>query len=179
MEKRLLKLWAEFKAVLNSDSAWLAAFGEVCLAAIEHALEADLPVVAATEFFVCSVKLLAEYAFLNQNKAVKQLVNEFQAVLHRDKGGRPMAAFPNIPTPPTCVTGKGTHKGICCQAVTQLGAAQAATGFTYTSCSGKTVCLKCGIGTSQSTNPARRNKPIFIPRRVSCGPSGCPALATQ
>lgn len=93
-------------------------------------------------------------------------------------GGNQMAAFPGV-TPGVCSTGRSQHKGICCTALTQLGAAQAATGFQYTSCTGKTVCMKCGIGTSNSTNPAKRGKPIFIPRRVKCGPSGCPALGAQ
>ena len=86
-------------------------------------------------------------------------------------------AFSTITAPPVCSTPRSQHKGICCAAVTQLGAAQAAIGFQYTSCSGHTACLKCGIGVSQSVNPARRGKPIFVPRRVQCGPAGCPALS--
>lgn len=93
-----------------------------------------------------------------------------------EEGVTDMAAFPTLTTPPVCATGNPRHRGVCCAAYTQLGASVAATGFQYTSCTGKTVCLKCGIGTSTSTNPKRAGKPIFVPRRVSCGPAGCPVL---
>ena len=87
-----------------------------------------------------------------------------------------MAAFPALSSPPVCVTPTGQqHKGICCSALTQLGATQAAIGFQYTDCKGRTRCMKCGVGTSTSTRHPGR--PIFIPRRVQCGPSGCPALS--
>jgi hypothetical protein len=69
------------------------------------------------------------------------------------------------------------NKGICCAALTQLGAARAAQGFSYVNCKGKTVCMACGIRPSTSKNPAKAGQPVFIPRRVTCGPSGCPALA--
>jgi hypothetical protein len=175
MSKRLRRLWDEFKALLNSNTAWLAAFGEVCLASIEHALELDLPVVAATEFLVCSVKLLLEYEFLNREPVVKQLVSEFQAVLHR--GGKPMpAAVAPVPAvPATCVSSRG-DRGICCTAVTQLGIQRAAQGFQYTDCNGRTRCLACG--TKASVSKKHPGQTVFDVRRVSCGPSGCPALGT-
>lgn len=98
-----------------------------------------------------------------------------------EEGVTDMAAFPVL-TPSACTTGNPRHKGVCCQAYTQLGATVAQTGFQYQSCptqqnpGGKTICMKCLLGTSTSTNPKRQGKPIFIPRRVSCGPAGCPVL---
>jgi|SRR5580704_4298196 hypothetical protein len=71
------------------------------------------------------------------------------------------------------------NKGICCAALTQLGAARAAQGFSYVNCKGKLVCMACGVRPSTSKNPNKAGQPVFVPRRVSCGPSGCPALASQ
>lgn len=74
----------------------------------------------------------------------------------------------------TCGTGKATAKGICCQAVTQLGLARAAQGFQYTDCNGKVRCLACG--TKASTSKKNPGATVFSVKRVTCGPSGCPAL---
>jgi hypothetical protein len=73
----------------------------------------------------------------------------------------------------TCSTNSG-NKGICCAAVTQLGLARAAQGFQYTNCKGKTVCLACG--TKASVSKKNPGTTVFSVKRVSCGPSGCPAL---
>jgi len=85
-------------------------------------------------------------------------------------------------TPPACNT-KGRETGICCKALTQLGAAAAAAGFSYvSSCDGKTRCMKCGIRPSHAKCIAAGTcKPheVFVPKRMSCGPSGCPALLGQ
>jgi len=89
-----------------------------------------------------------------------------------------MAALPTLSgvNIEQCIT-TSRGKGVCCSAVTQLGAAQAAAGFQYTDCKGKVICAKCLIAPSQSTNPAKTGKPVFRFKRTSCGPSGCPALA--
>jgi len=79
-----------------------------------------------------------------------------------------------LTNPPACVTGSSTHKGICCAAVTQFGLSQAALGFQYTSCKGRTVCLACG--TKSSVSKRHPGQAVFDVKRVSCGPSGCPAL---
>lgn len=73
----------------------------------------------------------------------------------------------------TCSTKSG-NRGICCAAVTQLGLTRAAQGFQYTNCNGKTVCLACG--TKASTSKKNPGATVFSVRRVTCGPSGCPAL---
>jgi hypothetical protein len=73
----------------------------------------------------------------------------------------------------TCSTKSG-NRGICCAAVTQLGLARAAQGFQYTNCNGKVVCLACG--TKASTSKKNPGATVFSVRRVTCGPSGCPAL---
>jgi hypothetical protein len=75
-----------------------------------------------------------------------------------------------------CSTKSG-NRGICCAAVTQLGLARAAQGFQYTNCNGKVVCLACG--TKASTSKKHPGQTVFAVKRVSCGPSGCPALAGQ
>lgn len=72
-----------------------------------------------------------------------------------------------------CSTKSG-NRGICCAAVTQLGLARAAQGFQYTNCNGKVVCLACG--TKASTSKKHPGQTVFSVKRVSCGPSGCPAL---
>lgn len=88
-------------------------------------------------------------------------------------------AFPALSgTVERCVT-TSAGKGVCCTAVTQLGASVAAAGFQYVDCRGRTVCAKCLIAPSQSRNPAKAGKPVFQYRRASCGPGGCPALAGQ
>lgn len=73
----------------------------------------------------------------------------------------------------SCSTKSG-NKGICCAAVTQLGLARAAQGFQYTNCNGKVVCLACG--TKVSTSKKNPGATVFSVKRVTCGPSGCPAL---
>ena len=73
-----------------------------------------------------------------------------------------------------CATKSG-NRGICCAAITQLGLARAAQGFQYTNCAGKTVCLACG--TKSSTSKKHPGQTVFAVKRISCGPSGCPALA--
>lgn len=89
--------------------------------------------------------------------------------------GTPLAGL----TPPACTTKRG-EVGVCCAALTQFGAAAMATGFQYTStCDGKKRCMKCGIRPSISKNPKKTGTPVFVPRRMSCGPSGCPQLAGQ
>jgi hypothetical protein len=95
-------------------------------------------------------------------------------------GGNQVAAavapVPALTQAPACGT-KPQHSGICCAAVTQLGLARAAQGFQYTSCTtGKTVCLACG--TKASTSKKHPGQTVFSVKRVSCGPSGCPALST-
>lgn len=87
-----------------------------------------------------------------------------------------VSPVPTLAQPPTCVTGRSTHKGICCAAITQLGAARAAQGFQYTTCTGRTLCLACG--TKASVSVKHPGQIVFSPKRVSCGPSGCPALST-
>jgi hypothetical protein len=93
-------------------------------------------------------------------------------------GANPMAsATPPVPVVPgTCGTKSGT-RGICCTAVTQLGLQRASQGFQYTNCNGKTVCLACG--TKASTSKKHPGQTVFSVKRISCGPSGCPALGGQ
>jgi hypothetical protein len=77
-------------------------------------------------------------------------------------------------TPPCNVTGH--RKGsVCCAAVTQLGLAQAALGFQYTTCTGRTLCLACGTKTSVSKK--HPGATVFSVKRVSCSVTGCPALS--
>jgi hypothetical protein len=94
-------------------------------------------------------------------------------------GGKPVVATQPVPSvvegpgAGVCSTKSG-NRGICCAAVTQLGLSRAAQGFQYVNCNGKTVCLACGTKTSISKkNPGAT---VFSVKRVSCGPSGCPAL---
>jgi hypothetical protein len=87
-----------------------------------------------------------------------------------------VAPIPTIVEGPgagVCATKSG-NRGICCAAVTQLGLARAAQGFQYVNCNGKTVCLACG--TKASTSKKHQGQTVFSVKRVSCGPSGCPAL---
>jgi hypothetical protein len=87
------------------------------------------------------------------------------------------SATPPIPTitqAPACNAGPGRRTGICCAAVTALGLARAAAGFSYTNCAGKTVCLACG--TKASVSKKNPGQTVFSVKRVTCGPSGCPAL---
>lgn len=86
------------------------------------------------------------------------------------------SAVPPVPTVTggACATKSG-NRGICCAAITQLGAARAAQGFQYVNCAGKTVCLACG--TKVSTSKKHPGATVFAVKRISCGPSGCPALA--
>jgi hypothetical protein len=74
----------------------------------------------------------------------------------------------------SCATKSG-NRGICCAAVSQLGVQRASQGFQYTNCAGKVVCLACG--TKQSISAKHRGQTVFAVKRISCGPSGCPALA--
>ena len=97
------------------------------------------------------------------------------------QGANPMAvAVTPVPTVTeaaglgVCATKSG-NRGICCAAVTQLGLARAAQGFQFTNCNGKVVCLACG--TKASTSKKHPGQTVFSVKRVSCGPSGCPALA--
>lgn len=95
-------------------------------------------------------------------------------------GANPVASA--VAPIPTVIEGPGAgvcstssrNKGICCAAVTQLGIARAAQGFQYVNCAGKTVCLACG--TKASTSKKHPGQTVFSVKRVSCGPSGCPAL---
>jgi hypothetical protein len=82
------------------------------------------------------------------------------------------APVPSV-TGASCTTKAGS-RGICCTAVTQLGLARAAQGFQYTDCNGKVRCLACG--TKASTSKKNPGATVFSVKRVSCGPSGCPAL---
>jgi hypothetical protein len=109
---------------------------------------------------------------------VTQIVSFINGLISSSGGGSvAVAPVGNIlNTPPACSSKTG-HKGICCAAVTQLGLAQAAAGFRYTSCTGKQVCLACGTKASTSTNPAKAGKTVFAVKRVSCGVNGCPALS--
>jgi hypothetical protein len=175
VSKRIRKLWHEFEDIINSNPAWLAAFGEVCLAAIESAIEADLLVVAATEFLVCSAKLLVEFALLNRNKVVKELVTEFQAVLHR--GGNPMAC---ATTHKTSTTTQGP--GVCCAAFSASGLAPAV-GVRVAAVNKLGKCIICEIKASTSkkspgTLVFKRGKAQVPGSTVSCPTSqeGCCAL---
>lgn len=149
----------------NESVAWLNSF-LLCITFLATGNE--------TEAAVCFAKLFEEATHFDQIEAIAlELLDSIENWAGFGPGRKPMAAFPTLGTPPTCSTGSPRHKGICCTALTTLGAAVAATGFQYTSCTGHTVCMKCGIGTSTSTKPGRAGQPIFVPRRVKCGPSGC------
>lgn len=156
------ELQAEMKIALGASWALKAV---ECITLIEE----DRLVAAA----VCLSALAGE--LIAYPKVIGIVIELIDLIENSFTRGHKKMALPSLGTPPVCSTGNPRHKGICCSAVTQLGAAVAATGFQYTSCTGKTVCLKCGIG--QSTSPKHPGRPIFIPRRVSCGPSGCPALS--
>ena len=83
-----------------------------------------------------------------------------------------VVAPPTVTAQEACVT---RGKGICCAALTQLGATRAAEGFRYTTCQGKVLCMKCG--TKPSTSKAHPGQTVFVPRRATCGISGCAALS--
>jgi len=110
--------------------------------------------------------------------AIKSFINGLIAT-----GANPVAsaAIPIVTVTESAGLGtcspKSGNRGICCAAVTQLGVARAAQGFQYTSCTGKLVCLACG--TKVSTSKKHPGQAVFSVKRVSCGPSGCPALAGQ
>jgi len=160
------RLLAQLQDELNGINAALWA---PKLAECTKLLLADKLTLAA----LCFGALIVE---LEIYPSIAKLAGRLYHVLFGNKGGN--MALSTITSPPVCSTGRSQHKGICCAALTQLGAAQAAIGFQYTSCaSGRTVCMKCGIGSS--TSPKHPGRPIFIPRRVQCGPSGCPALGSQ
>jgi len=96
-----------------------------------------------------------------------------------NSGGKTVVAVAPVPSvvegpgAGVCSTKSG-NRGICCAAVTQLGLTRAAQGFQYVNCNGKTVCLACG--TKASTSKKNPGATVFSVKRVSCGPSGCPAL---
>lgn len=177
-QTHLERLWAEVKEILNSNSAWLLAFGEVCLAAIDNALAAGLPVVAATEFLACSVKLLIEFRFLNRKPAFRQLTSEFQSVLSR--GGNPMAC---VTTHKTSTTTQGP--GVCCAALSASGLPPVI-GLRIAAVNKLGKCIVCEIKASTSKkNPGvlvfKRGKASVPGSLVSCPSSqeGCCALTGQ
>jgi len=163
------------KRILNSTAAWAASIKFCIDECAEFLPEGEIAGVVVC--LACFGKLALIARELN---APRPIINEIVHIgsqlqaLQLSQGGSIMA-LASLTTPPVCATRGPQHKGICCAALTQLGATVAASGFQYTSCSGRTVCMKCGVGTSTSVkHPGRA---IFIPRRVQCGPSGCPALS--
>jgi hypothetical protein len=148
--------------------------------ALLAALGAILGEIAAGILTVAeAVTALLEVGIVYTGAMTLSAISSYIASLIAGAGGTPVAfataPVPTLAQPPTCVTGSPRHKGICCAAITQLGLARAAQGFQYTSCTGKTVCLACG--TKQSTSVKHPGQTVFSVKRVSCGPSGCPALA--
>jgi hypothetical protein len=131
------------------------------------------------EGVVCLRSLILDAAFEELRSALRTVANWVESLSETPGGTRTMAVAPagNILTNiPACVTKAGHKKGsICCAALTQLGLTQAALGFQYTTCTGRTICLACGTKTSVSKkNPGAT---VFSAKRVSCGVSGCPALS--
>lgn len=114
---------------------------------------------------------------------VAALINYVQQQISALGGSTMASATAPVPvlTPSTAGAGicatKSGNRGICCAAVTQLGLARAAQGFQYTNCNGKTVCLACG--TKASVSKKHPGQTVFSVKRVTCGPSGCPALGQQ
>lgn len=77
---------------------------------------------------------------------------------------------------PQCKT-KSKGRGVCCEALTKLGAAGAASGFRYTDCNGVERCARCTIVASTSKHHPGRH--VFQYRGVTgCG-KGCAALGNQ
>lgn len=121
--------------------------------------------------------MAAQNIFYTGVATVAALAAYINQLISQPTGGTSVVATAPVPTltqPPSCVTGGARHKGICCAAITQLGLARAAMGFQYTTCTGRTVCLACG--TKASVSVKHPGQIVFSPKRVSCGPSGCPAL---
>lgn len=121
------------------------------------------------------LELGVQYPGAQNAPSIESFVGQYLQLSQTIGGGHHVAtAVAPIPVVPgTCGTKRGTV-GICCTAVTQLGLARAAQGFQYVDCNGKTRCLACG--TKASVSPKKVGQTVFSVKRVSCGPSGCPAL---
>ena len=151
-------------AGLSESIAWLNSL-LLCIGFLVAGNEAEAA--------ICFSKLYGEARI--EGPVRRRLERVIQLLEGRTTMASAVAPVPTItyacPTPLA-----GTDRGICCAAVTQLGLTRASQGFQYTDCKGRTRCLACG--TKASTSKKHPGQTVFAVKRISCGPSGCPALGT-